>query len=83
MEMSDQTFTVFRHHANNPASISDDKVISIYQDFSGILWFGTHKVGVNKLTPYTSLFNYYHRDPETSPTLSDNFITTIYKINFT
>jgi len=66
-------------HLTIEDGLSENSVISIFQDSRGFMWFGTHKVGVSKLTSYTSQFKHYHRDPAKSTTLSDNFITTIYE----
>jgi PAS domain S-box-containing protein len=45
------TFTHYRHDPEDPASLSDDHVASIYQDRSGTLWVGTFGGGLNQLVP--------------------------------
>ena len=43
-------FKRYRFQPNNPNSISDERVISVYQDSEGNLWFGTYGGGLNKLS---------------------------------
>jgi PAS domain S-box-containing protein len=45
------TFTHYRHDPEDPASLSDNHVASIYQDRSGTLWVGTFGGGLNQLVP--------------------------------
>lgn len=42
-------FISFKHNINDTASLSDNRVISIYEDKTGTLWFGTYGGGLNKL----------------------------------
>jgi len=35
------TFQRYQHVNNNPASLPDDEVQSVYEDYSGVLWVGT------------------------------------------
>jgi ligand-binding sensor domain-containing protein/two-component sensor histidine kinase len=43
-------FIRFQHHSNGENSLSDNRVISLYEDRTGIIWVGTHGGGLNKLT---------------------------------
>ncbi len=43
-------FKSYRFNKNNPQGLSDDRVISMYEDKNGDLWFGTYGGGLNKLT---------------------------------
>jgi ligand-binding sensor domain-containing protein/two-component sensor histidine kinase len=42
-------FNHYSHLADNLYSLSDNRVISIYEDNEGTLWFGTYGGGLNKL----------------------------------
>ncbi len=42
-------FNRYHHIAGKQSSLSDNRVISIYEDKSGTLWFGTYGGGLNKL----------------------------------
>ncbi len=53
------TFQFIRYNPIDPESISHNAVISIFQDRSGIFWFGTPGKGINKLVPVTKPFHYY------------------------
>jgi ligand-binding sensor domain-containing protein/two-component sensor histidine kinase len=43
-------FNHYFHVADNQYSLSDNRVISIYEDKDGTLWFGTYGGGLNELT---------------------------------
>lgn len=56
------TFTEYQHELDDPNSISDDRVISVYVDLSGAVWAATHN-GLNRLNPQTGIFTrYYMKD---------------------
>ncbi|HEX9731562.1 MAG TPA: two-component regulator propeller domain-containing protein [Thermoanaerobaculia bacterium] len=66
----------FRHSAGDPYSLSDDRVTSILQDRSGILWIGT-LVGLNKLNPLTVPFEHYRPDVLDPGSLSDHRVRSV------
>ena len=43
-------FQRYKFQADNAYSISDERVISVYEDNEGNLWFGTYGGGLNKLS---------------------------------
>ena len=71
----------FIHYRNDPTfskSLSNDYVLSIYEDRGGVLWFGTYGGGINKYDRQRDNFAYYRHDPRDPNTLSENFIFSIY-----
>lgn len=53
---------IFTHDANDPTSLSNDRVNSVYFDHSGTMWVGTQD-GLDKFDPTTRRFrSYYERD---------------------
>ena len=47
---SDYKFTVYQNLYNDSYSLSDNRIISIYEDKLGNLWIGTYGGGLNKLS---------------------------------
>jgi len=43
-------FQRYFHNSDNPNSLSDNRIISVYDDKEGNLWFGTYGGGINELT---------------------------------
>ena len=70
--------TVYMHDPNNPASLSNDKVQSIYRDNTGNLWIGTAG-GLNRLDEKTGRFIHYLNDQKNSNSISGNIIWSIYQ----
>jgi DNA-binding NtrC family response regulator/ligand-binding sensor domain-containing protein len=85
---SDLTFTHYRHDPENPNSLSDDLVLSVYQDRSGTLWIGTETGGLNELVQSDSgnenegshaTFIHHQHDPNNPNSLSHNFVKSIFE----
>ena len=51
-----KNFTVQK---NNPKAIHYNDILSIYEDQSGVLWFGTDGAGASYYDEYLDKFNYY------------------------
>ena len=89
---SSPIFKHYRHIPDDPASLSADRVFSIYEGSHGTLWIGTWGGGLNKLlltenlgeSEYTNsdvTFIHYKNDPDDLNTLSDNEVPSIYEDN--
>jgi len=61
----------------NPASLSNDYVISLFIDKSGLLWIGTYGGGINKLEILEVEFDYLTRNSYKKTTLPSNEIYSI------
>jgi len=53
------TFKIFRHDANDPASLSGNFVRALYEDSQGRLWVGSFSNGLNLYDPDTGNFKHY------------------------
>ena len=69
-------FEHFKHNPNNNLSLSDDRVWSILEDRSGILWIGTNS-GLNKVDIQKQQFTSFCYDPLHSGSLSDGDVSSI------
>ncbi|MBN2416091.1 sigma 54-interacting transcriptional regulator [bacterium] len=56
LESGHPQFTSYNNDPDNPGSISTTDILSIYEDRSGVLWFGTFGAAVNKLNPLQNFF---------------------------
>ena len=52
-------FTTIRNHPDEPNSLNNNIVYSIFEDRSGIIWVGTYLGGINKYDPLQSRFPKY------------------------
>ncbi len=66
----------YRHDAADSWSLSGDRVLSIFEDQSGILWAGTY-VGLNKYHRRREQFAIYRREPGRAQSLTDSNISAI------
>jgi signal transduction histidine kinase/ligand-binding sensor domain-containing protein len=71
------SFTVFKHDAGDPASISHNSVLSIAEDDDGFLWFGTWGGGLNRYDPAAETFTAYRNLPRDPASLSHDTVTSI------
>ena len=70
-------FTVFRNDPDNPNSLSNNLVYSIYEDRSGTLWIGTEGGGLNKFDREKEQFSHYRHDPNNPESLSNDIVWSI------
>ncbi|MGB5849350.1 MAG: two-component regulator propeller domain-containing protein [Ignavibacteriaceae bacterium] len=70
--------TIFKHNPNDPSSISDDKVYSVYRDRLGNLWVGTSN-GLDRLDELTGKFFHYRNNPSDPFSISDNWVWPIFE----
>ena len=87
---SQPRFSHFRHDPYDPLSLSDDIVLSLYEDHSGVLWIATAN-GMSKYIRRINQFTVYRESPVPSKDtqhppgvfqssgLSDGKVLTIYE----
>lgn len=75
MKQDDQdTLAAFHHEPADAKSLSEDRLVSVYEDRSGLLWVGTATSGVDYWNPNTWLFPRYRRDENSPIGLSEDSI---------
>jgi signal transduction histidine kinase/ligand-binding sensor domain-containing protein len=72
------TFTHFRHKANDPGSLLSDTIGAILEDHLGNLWVGTFK-GLDLLNRKTGKFTHYTYNPDDPHSLSDPEVRSLYE----
>ena len=72
-------FVHYRHNPNQPESLSDDRVLKIIGDRSGMLWIGTRNGGLNRFDPATGRVSRFMHDPDNPNSLSNNTVRAIYQ----
>lgn len=75
----DMIFNHFNHDPTKLSSISNDYILSIYQDHSGMIWTGTAGGGLNQFDPRGEKFMHMKHDPFDINTLSHNFVMSIFE----
>lgn len=53
------SFRAFKHHPTNTNSPSDNNILAIFLDRSGIVWLGTAGGGLNRFDPATETFTHF------------------------
>ena len=77
-ENTSPSFIRFTHQSDDPNSLSNDIVTSIYEDKSENMWVGT-KRGINKIKKDIHKFTLLRNDPDDPGSLSDNNIRSIFE----
>ncbi len=72
-------FKRYKNNQNDPFSISDDRVYTIFEDSEGILWVGTFGGGLNKFDRKNERFVSYKNIAGDQSSLSDNRVMGIYE----
>ncbi|MFQ5571380.1 MAG: two-component regulator propeller domain-containing protein, partial [Rhodothermales bacterium] len=79
VEGTTYTFSHYRHDANDPTSLSNDKINEIYVDQQGALWIGTDGGGLNRYDRETDSFTRFQHDPLNPYSLSYNLIVSLFE----
>jgi len=73
------TLRPYRHDPNNPNSLSDNTVMTVFKDRTGNLWVGTGFGGLNRFDTATEAFTHYRHDASDNRTLSDDHVFSVYQ----
>lgn len=73
------TFRSYRHDPSDSTSISNNIVLSIYEDRKGRFWVGTRYGGLNLFDPKTETFKAFKYDPNNPQSLSSNMINALWE----
>ena len=70
---------LFQHVRTDPDSLSDNSVMSLYRDRSGLLWVGTANGGVNILDLRQRQFTHYTHRPDEPDSLSPGKVSALHE----
>ncbi len=65
-------FNQYKHDPNDPDSLSNNFVYSLFQDRDNVLWVPTLGGGLNRFDRETETFTHYKHDPDNSESISGN-----------
>ncbi len=68
-------FRRYAHDPETPGSLSNDGVMSLFEDRQRRLWIGTYGGGLNRLLPDDGSFEAYRYDPDDPSSLSNDRVT--------
>jgi len=77
------TFTRYLHDPENPQSLIDNKVRSIFEDSKGNFWIGTRGDGLHSMDRKTGLFERHTYDPANTDKLSSPPVSDPYNSHIT
>lgn len=66
------TFTIYRHDSNNPASLASDSVRALRIDSRGRIWIGTSDAGVDVLDPASGRIQHLRHAADGAASLSSD-----------
>ena len=69
----------YRHAPDDPASISDDRVMSLLLDRDGDLWVGTMKGGLNRVDTATGDIRTFRHEDGNSQSLAADGVMSLYE----
>ena len=72
-------FTIIKHNATDPFSLSINSVLSIYPDKANILWIGTSLGGIDKWNRAAENLSLFRYNPYNNNSISSNLIRSIYE----
>lgn len=69
---------VYKHNPDDPYSLGDNKIYSIFRDDQGNLWIGTFN-GLDRFDEETGKFYHYRNNPKDPNSLADNWVWPIFQ----
>ncbi len=72
-------FEIFKPDENNPNSISDNFIWTIYEDSKKNIWIGTNSGGLNKYNYTTNSFRHYKSSADKNNNISSNNVRVIFE----
>jgi ligand-binding sensor domain-containing protein/serine phosphatase RsbU (regulator of sigma subunit) len=69
---------VFRNNPKDKFSLSNNDILTIYEDKSGILWIGTNGGGLEEYNPSLNKFVHHQNIPGNAASLPGNMVRCIY-----
>jgi streptogramin lyase len=76
-EPGKEIFYCCKSDKNDPASLSQNYIISIYEDQTGVTWVGTNGGGIHKYSPPKSIFTRYEAEADNPDSLNSNQVFAI------
>lgn len=70
-------FTVYKHDPTRSNTLSDNNILSVYEDASGILWLGTEAGGLNRFDRRTGKIESFTNDTKDPNSLPHNSVLSI------
>lgn len=72
-------FKLFEYDPLDENSLSDNFILSCYEEKSGIIWIGTSGGGLNRFDPDNAEFIRFKNEPYKPGSLSNDFVNCIYE----
>ena len=72
-------FKSFRSENHTFGELSDNDILCITEDNSGIIWIGTAGGGINKFNPRLNRFAHFRHDSRNPNSLSNNFVYSLFE----
>jgi len=72
-----EQFVHYRHASYDPASLSDNQLLSFYEDRAGGIWLGTFGHGLDRIDPAQLQFPHYRIDPQAADAAENNVVLDV------
>ncbi|WP_338229802.1 two-component regulator propeller domain-containing protein [Algoriphagus taiwanensis] len=76
-----KTFSQYSYSKQNPRSIHYNDILSIFEDYTGTLWFGSDGAGLSFYDSYLEKFNFFHNQ-EVPENINIDVVRSIYVDEF-
>jgi PAS domain S-box-containing protein len=73
-----QVFEQYTYKKENENGINDNTIISIYEDYNGIIWIGGNR-GINKVNRTRGKFVLYKNNPDNPFSISEDIIKSLFQ----
>ncbi len=81
VDLANKTLNRYYYTKQNPRSIHYNDILSIFEDYTGTLWFGSDGAGLSFYDSYLEKFNFFHNQ-EVPENINIDVIRAIYVDEF-
>lgn len=78
-QKSTETFTHYQHDPQDSNSLSNNNLLTLYQDRQGVLWIPTNGGGLNRFDPRSETFTHLRHDPQNPNSLSADTVNVVFE----
>ena len=74
-----RSIMTFRNNPKDERTVSSNRIYSLYEDRTGLIWIGTFGGGLNKLDKHRKKFYHYYHNPADENSLNNNLVWSIWE----
>jgi signal transduction histidine kinase/ligand-binding sensor domain-containing protein/DNA-binding response OmpR family regulator len=81
-DLDTEQFSHYKHDPNDPTSLCDNRLVSLYKDKTGNIWIGTYGSGLIKFYPERQKFEHLRQETGNLNSISNNVVMSVTEAKY-